>query len=357
MMSSLVTVAVGVVLFFAGLDAGMPVLSAVHAASLVVVVMLVVSWQLAGNKLKLPKDWWIYSLFLLILAISINTNSLIGIDSWLYWWLFFNAGLWWVAGFNVGQLKKDYGMRLLVALAVGYLVVGVYRTWFGGSGGSLLSLAGGKPFPGSHRHIGDIWALIGIVGVDYWLKRKPIVAGLLIAFSMVVMMMSFSRSAVLAFIIGAVYVFRRPKRWLLIVGILLFLGVSSFKPTLGVREYYIQAILGLWQYPQGVGMGNFYKISQNPIAKRFGLGEGTQMAHNLVFEILAGMGWWGWVYVVWLALAYRRVFDTKDQGGRLNRALLIGFGVLFMLDYVYLNPTMLWLWSGLLGVNEACRSS
>jgi hypothetical protein len=197
-----------------------------------------------------------------------------------------------------------------------------------------------------HNHIGDLWAII-LVATIYLMSLKtrtwhfPI-----IVIGLIMLTVSFSRSAVLSLGAGALYIFynspvkAKLKKYLLViitVCVILFIYFGLYKTTLFARPYFAEALTSLIKYPLGTGVGNFSKVSPE-----------TSLAHNIILEIGLGMGLFSIGFIVWLVRTFKQF--TENNKGILYKAVFLALFVNFCFDITYVVPAVIWLWFSVLAL-------
>ena len=159
----------------------------------------------------------------------------------------------------------------------------------------------------------------------------------IIGISMV--LMSFSRSAILSLIVGSLYIYYKSDRmkipqWatitILLLSAFIFLYFGIFKTTLLSRPYIFESIASLIKYPLGIGVGNFNKISVESSA-----------THNVILEFVTGMGILSAIFIVWLLKVYKSLKEVCVNV--LYTAMFLAIFVNFLFDVTYTIPTMNWL--------------
>jgi hypothetical protein len=265
------------------------------------------------------------------------------------------GGIFWVSTYNLKD-KKELGFeRLMVFLGISYSLLYLLFTIQGKNFGSWSLV-----FPASsyHHHIGDFWAVVlaavsvSLVDKKSLLKKVPITL-----FGLIFVALSLSRSAHLALGAGIIFVFLKAgkikRRYIyLLLGIasIFFIATGFSKPTLLARPYFVQGAVGLFRNPIGVGMGNFGEISADPLNQIGEMDSFSTNAHSVIFEVLAGIGFFGFVFIYWLT---KKVMDIWGQNNNLApKASFIALTVNFLFDSTYFIPTMLWIWFILLGLSE-----
>ena len=102
------------------------------------------------------------------------------------------------------------------------------------------------------------------------------------------------------------------------------------KSLLLSRQFFVQAVAGLLHYPKGIGLGSFGDISLNPEFHVWGMSDFSLVVHNLVLEIMSGVGWLGLVFVVWLAEVVRGVLGGRKDKMLVYRAMWLSLTINFI---------------------------
>jgi len=329
---------------------------------LLTLLLLGIIWK-KKRKLKLPKGAFLYLLFLLIFEISLflhDENRGLGFS---YFLLYLAGGGFWLLGYNLKKEIYKYFDKVIVGL--GIIFAGLYFVFnYIIPNPKVKALSLFLPYTRfmNHNNIGDLWAVVLIVVIFYLIKNlKNAWYWLLMVLGIFLLYKSQSRSAYVALIVGVLYLFNS-KDWvekykkifygLVIIGIVLFLITGVQKSTLFQRPYYIQSIAGLIDNPMGVGIGNFGTISNNEKYHIWGLGDFSLWVHNIVLEILSGLGIWGGVFVVWLVKISKEVWEKKDKKTLIYRAVFFCLLTNMMFHSTYFLPTMLWMWMVSLGISQ-----
>jgi O-antigen ligase len=329
----------------------------------VIVALLILGliW-LQKRKIQLPRFIIPYSLFLILfllhsLKVSVDTKKSMDIFS-----LFFGGGLFWVAFYN---FKKEFVERfeyLIILLGTTFGFLSYFYEFFGLRKISPWSLYAEASYYYNHNHIGDLWALVLLVAIFY-LTRNPkrFIYWFLVPFGVYFLIISQSRAALLSLFVGLYYLAEKSgllrkykKVYFAVISILviLFLYFGTQKSILLSRPYFVQALIGFFRNPQGVGVGNFDLISKDIGNHILGLSEFSSVAHNIVLEVLAGMGVLGLVFVYWLYKAIIDVWSMKSNTNIVYRTLFLALTANFLFDSTYFIPTMLWLWFAVLGLSK-----
>ena len=315
-----------------------------------ITVLVLASFGKKG--IKPPPGFFLYLAFIVIVLWKYLENPY-GTDL-RYLYLFAGGGAVWFSAFNLQEeISKDLGRLIIfLGLAMGLL-------YFVSLALGVNTIIPGNLYSASsafknHNHIGDLWAVVLLLGISrLFIKRKVYFWGLM-GLGLYFLFVSYSRSGLLAFAVGAVYLFSR-KDWtekyrllfisLVVVVCGIFLATSLGKTIFFSRPYFNQAIWGIIHYPQGAGLGNFKMVSS-----LFEVGTYSSIVHNILLEVLVGVGWLGLVFVVWLVYTLWKVL--KEAGSdKVFKAIFLALSVNFMFDSTYAIPTMVWLWFVSLGLS------
>ena len=287
--------------------------------------------------LIVPKNFYIYMAFVAVLF----AHTLLTGARFMFFWLFLSGGATWLTVYNFKKLFEKHFLHLTIGLALAMGLAFFYSLARGISSVSpdshFLPLA---PHI-THNHIADLWA-VTLVAILFKLSEKPRFWHLImIPLGVFFLTMGTSRSADLSLVIGAFYIFFRSGRhtWLkrafsgvLTVAVLLAVYAGLAKTTLFSRPYFWTAIAGFFQHPLGIGMGNFEK-----------LGSTSTLVHNVVLEVVSGMGIFSAIFIFWLYKIFKSLGDTKNAN-ILYVAVFLAILANFFFDTTYVVPTMFWLW-------------
>jgi branched-subunit amino acid transport protein len=289
-----------------------------------------------GIKIQIPNNFKLYLIFLAVLLA--HTLLFDGIIIWF--WMFLSGGLYWLSIYNIRDFVNKYFSSFLYFL--GILMVFIY-IYFKLKGVTFLSPDNlFLPIRADilHNHIGDLWAII-LVSIFYKTISKfkswhiPfIITGI------IMVAMSLSRSAVLTLAIGIVYIIYKlnlhTKKSIVALATLvcfsLFIYFSIYKSTLFARPYFYEAIKSTVTSPMGIGMANFAKASPE-----------TNVVHNLVLEVVCGMGVFSSIFVFWLYKIGKDIYMSKNINIEFA-AIFIALFVNFFFDSTYVIPGMSWIW-------------
>lgn len=353
-------VLLGSLLFFGGLGVEVEV---VQYFGILMGILLLSLVRLQKGKIKFPPFIVIYSLFLILFLInsffiSVDTKKSLDVFS-----LFLGGGLFWVIAYNLREEPIFKFDKLIVLL--GLFFAGLY--FVNESFGNPFNVKPWSlylPFSGfyNHNNIGDLWALVLTIIAFYLVKNpKSILHWIFVLIGTYLLVISQSRAALAALFIGVFYIARekglieKNKKAFMIFVLtitIIFLYFGLQKTTLLTRPYYIQGILGILQNPQGVGVGNFRVISEDPSNHILGLSGFSSAAHNVVIEIVTGLGILGFVFVYWLTKVIQKLWVRKNLKNLVYKAVFFALTINFFFHASYFVPTMLWLWFISLGLSQ-----
>jgi len=357
----LILVLLGALLFFGGL--GVEVVSVRYFGVLIGFLFLSLVLH-QKKKLKLPPFIILYSLFLILFIfnsffISADTKKSLEVFS-----LFLGGGLFWVTSYNLKKELAPQMDKLIVLLGLVFAGLYFYNTFFGDPNlikpWNLYTQASAFV---NHNHLGDLWAMVlTIVSFHLAKKHRNILLWMVVLLGVYLLAISQSRASYVALTGGLIYL-AKVLGWIdkykkifvtfIVLAVVLFLYVGSQKSILFSRPYYTQAVVGFIRNPQGVGVGNFGIISKDPASHILGLSDFSFVTHNIVLEILVGMGLLGVVFVVWLVKVLIELWRKKNQKALIYKALFLVLTVNFLFDTIYFIPTMLWLWFVTLGLAQS----
>lgn len=357
----LILVLIGALLFFAGL--GIETTTVQYAGVLVGILLVVLSivWR---KKIELPPGSFLYIIFLAFMLLSI-TWSHDRQASLEYLVLFSGGGLFWVSFYNLKkELEGNFG-KLVIILGLIFGLLFVISSLLGTDAINSKSLYLQASTHKNHNHLGDLWAVAMLASGYYLIKTRKRLYWPLLPLGIYFLAISLSRASYVALAAGLVYLFVK-QNWLtkhkkafklfVLVFIALFVFAGTQKITLLSRPYFIQGIVGFIRNPLGVGMGNFYAISSDSMNHLWGLDGFSSIAHNIILEILVGMGVFGFSFLAWLAIVLKRIWRNNEKKDIIYQAFFVALGVNFLFDTTYFIPTMLWLWFASLGLSLPRRN-
>lgn len=312
------------------------------------------------KRIKFPPHFNLYFVFLVLFQISVFWSNDFE-KTILYFLYFVGSGIFWLLAFNLKKQKKllfaDLLKKLGVIFAFLYLLTLLGVKYF-----EPLTLFVPEPVYKNHNHLGDYWAMLVLVAMFqafYAGKKKKLSP--YIVLGIVLVGVSLSRSAYVAFGVGFFYLLtvlgKGVKKLFLpvVLAILLFLVLTSvYKGVYFPRPYYLQAIAGFWANPFGVGVGNFGDISLL-YSNNFSPAAYSYLVHNLVLEIVVGMGIFSAVFIYWLYRVFWDVAGNLNKKNAVFGLVFIFLTVNFLVDTTYAIPTMLWIWFASLGFFQATK--
>ena len=354
----LVLIVLGVFLFLAGL--GIELLFVKICGLLIAVLLLALVW-VWKRKLKLPPGIILYVLFLLAFEASLIWSRNRGVTAG-HLASFIAGGLFWIAFYNLSSEFSRWLDKIIVILGLVFGGMFIVNHYFGEVLVRPWSLYLPYTHYLNHNNIGDLWALVLTIVAFYLIgKPKNLWCWGLVSLGFYFLAMSQSRSAYVALAVGVIYLaksqgwtakYRKILTVFVFLTLALFLFIGGQKSILFSRQYYLQALLGLIHNPFGVGVGNFGVISLDSANHIWGLSGYSSVVHNIVLEIIAGMGVLGVVFVVWLIKRLLELWYREDQQNLIYRAAFFALTANLFFHSAYFVPTMLWLWFMVLGLAQ-----
>jgi len=352
----LIQVIISTLLFIGGLGVIKAIYINIFGAVLGFVFLLIM--LLRGRNMKFPPNFGIFSVFIILLTVSL-VWSRIFTESLKFGLLFIAGWSYWLISYNVRDDYSHWINNMLIFLGLGFgtlFILSSYYHWpiFSGLSLFLTPSAIGK----FHFHIGDYWAVIGII-IIYQLVKDPkkLHYWLLIPPTIYFIYMSMSRAAIVSIAVGFIFLNIKgfltsdkfKKKLVIFMLVVFFIVTSISKDTILSRPYFIQALAGIKYYPWGVGLGNFSIISHDVRTHLLGLSQFSLYTHNIILEMFSAIGILGTVFLVWFIQAIRNLFSDNNKGNMLFQAIFVVISVNFLFDYTYFIPTMCWLWFICLG--------
>lgn len=322
---------------------------------------LTLTWY-KEKKIEFPKGIIVYSIFLMFFwfhSLSLSVNSQKSLE---YFNLFLSSGIFWLVFYNFRKEKLIRIDRIIILLGIIFGALAFYTRYLGLETIKNWSLYTWSSGYRNHNHIGDLWALVLLVAFYHLLKNpKKIILWPLIPLGFYFLLISQSRAAILSLGVGTLYLsvkrvwIERYKSFFIFLYTALaaiFLYFGSQKSIIFSHPYYIQAVLGFIHNPQGVGIGNFGVISSNPQNHILGLSGFSYFTHDLVLEVLVGLGVLGFSFIYWLWKVILELIRVESGIRLLYSTLFIALLTNFLFDVTYTVPTMVWLWFMLLGLAQ-----
>ena len=349
---------IGAILFIGGLGY-LPELTVVIGGILAIFLLLLA--LLRNKKLSFPKGFWVYGLFLLFFLASLLWS--------LDWWktlsnlaLFLSGGVFWVVFFNLKEKSTDSVENIVLVLGIifGIFALAYKYLDFAPFGKIAYSLV--FPATDNHHHIGDFWAITTVIVIHKVFVKKKYLYSLLFIPASAFLVLSLSKSAYLTLLVGTYFIFYF-KGWIqkyqkvfavfIFLAVFLFLFAGIQKSTLFSRPYFFQAATGVIKHPFGVGYGNFGTISSECfMCFNNKLASFSSLTHNIVLEVLAGMGILGLSFIFWLYQVSKDVLEKTKENNLLFTATFFALLANFFFDFTYVIPSMFWLWFIFLGIAQ-----
>jgi len=326
-------------------------------------LIFIISTFFSKNNIKIPSGFLIYIFFLVTLAIHTIISPRLDVNAKNVF-LYLIGGLVWLVFFNLHKPQKTLSLILIL---VGLLFIGVffYQKIIGINTNATTFGLDNYAF-GTHIYLADLWSVIIIIPIYNLFHRdkRTIYNTILLVIGLTIIAASYSRSAlfsligVIFYLSENIYISTIPKsikllRIIIYLIILFILIVFSMqKSLLNSRPYFRQALIGFTKYPLGVGVGNFYKISQDTSNSFISSADTSFLVHNIVLEFLSGMGIFSITFILWLFYEINTIFKNVAKNNLLARCIFIAITINFMFNSVYAIPTMLWLWFAALGSTQ-----
>ena len=347
---------VGNLLFLAGLGIEISIVQYAGVVFGILLLVLSIVWQ---KKIKFPPGSLSYIIFLALMLLSI-TWSKDRQASFEYLVLFSGGGLFWVSFYNLKKELEGGFAKLIIILGLIFGMMFIASSLLGINSINAKSLYLQASIYKNHNHLGDLWALVLVVIAYSLIKTQKRLYWLIASVGVYFLVVSLSRAAYVALAAGLIYLFtkqswsaryKKALKLFALVFVVLFVFAGAQKITLFSRPYFVQGIVGFVRSPLGVGMGNFSIISSDQANHLFGMDAFSSIAHNIILEILTGMGVFGFVFLVWLAIILKNVWHNNKKNDIIYQTLFVVLGVNFLFDTTYFIPTMLWLWFASLGLS------
>jgi hypothetical protein len=310
----------------------------------VVNAVIALGYKLSMNgKIGFPKNYFLYIVFLLTLLV----HTYFAEGKFLFFWIFFSGGLLWLEVYNLKKIFSQYFTSMLIILGVLMGILYFYSLRNPIVLPNLVSLFAGTTNLIKHSNIGDLWAIVLIPILYKLIKNKSKIYIPLLLLGIYFLVVSYSRTAIVSLSVGIVCLFKndifkseyRKASGILFVGIvILFIYFGLSKTTLLSRPYFLQAIMGLFKYPLGTGMGNFNLISHD-----------SNLVHNIFLEILSGMGIFSIFFFAWIYKVLKRITISK-QVDNVMVAIFLATLTDFCFNTTYTIPGFMWIWFVVLGL-------
>ncbi len=331
----------------------------VSFASFFLLALALAGYLIVEKEIELPQGFWWYVAFLVIQVVSLFWTLDVRL-SYEYLVMYISGGMFWVLAYNWSELIEGWLGDLVLSLGMvfgglfGWVKLKNIRVIRGWS----LYFYNSKFF--NNNHIGNWWAVVVVILLIWWMRKKKWWQVVLGVVGMGIIIMSQSRAALVAIVGGLWYLYEKRKiktrKWMeWSAGVLLLAGfvfIGFDKSTLLSRQYFVQALAGLWHNPLGVGVGNFRHISGDSAMHWLGLSDFAIVVFNVVLEMMVSLGWLGLVFVWWLVKRVEEVWKMEGERGLVERTVFLVLTVNFMFAATYFQPSMFWLWMLSLGVSQ-----
>jgi hypothetical protein len=289
-----------------------------------------------GVEIKIPKNFKIFFIFTIGLLLHLLLFG--GVIIWF--WLFLSAGLYWITFYNIKDSAKKYFIPFIIFLGLLMLALFMFSKLRGINFLSPDNLFLPLRADILHNHIGDLWAVILVITIYKSLTKFKTWHLPVVLIGITMLALSFSRSAVVSLIVGAMYIVYKLNLHLkknivaLVVFVcsVLFIYFSFYKSTIFARPYFLEALHSLVNTPFGIGMAKFSEVSPE-----------TNVVHNIVLEVVSGIGVFSAIFIYWLYKVGKSIYENKNINIELT-AIFIAIFVNFFFDSTYVIPGMLWIW-------------
>ncbi|MFH0772788.1 MAG: O-antigen ligase family protein, partial [bacterium] len=316
-----------------------------------------------------------YVSFLFFLSISTFFFSLDKQTSFELLLLYYSSFLFFIFFYNRKKSTYWFAYYFPIVLGVFFTCYSFLLPFFRQKGLNLLLPVIEKQFVfasyANHNHLGDLMGLLVIILSYYCFQKKWAFVPFFLFFS-VILIVSFSRSAYVAFFIVFIlmlfYARKRISSFLLPL-FFLFLSTIIFityltsvqqpvgspfftlqtfgktvlnispRDTISGRDVFVkQALLSIQKYPLfGIGGGNFIIASQNNIINTVF----SDSAHNIFLQLATEQGVFATLcFLLFVFLVLRRVFLSPSLPGFLFLYLLLNFQT----DYTYQIYSLFLFW-------------
>jgi hypothetical protein len=287
--------------------------------------------------IEFPKNYIFYIIFLLTLLVHTYFYK----GKFLFFWLFLSGGMLWLQVHNFKEIFSQYLTSILIILGALMGILYFYSLSNPIVLPNLVSLFARTTSLIKHSNIGDLWAIVLIPTFYILIKNKSKIYIPLIFIGIYFLTVSYSRAAIVSLFVGIIYLFkndlskknfRKMLGVLFVVLIVLFMYFGLYKTTLLSRPYFLQAVVGLFKYPLGTGVGNFSLVSYD-----------SNLTHNIFLEILSGMGAFSIFFFIWIYKILKSLFTDKNPNPQVA-AILLAVLADFCFNTTYTIPGFIWIW-------------
>lgn len=331
--------------------------------------LFILALVLNQGKLKLPPYFWLYMGFATLVGWDVITRGN-PFYSPKFFSLMVGGGFFWTAFYLMGRgkyrevINQYFPISLLV---LGYVFFVGY-VWMKSIGYDLeyFSFSILYPLSREHHHIGVYWSLVLLTLLPFLPRdnKYPWYMVVTILLGAYLVIISQARSALLALLVGTGIYFKdrlldfqdknKNVRIFILMVIAAILLISVYKPV-RLMHFFTPGILTLERLPLGIGVGKFREASGFYAYKFESIDFITTSSHNLFMEMIAGLGWLGFIFLVWFILVSKTLFYKKDSRSKVSMVLFLSLSAVFVVDPGYTIPTLYWLWMSLLGVVQGSR--
>jgi len=299
------------------------------------------------RKITIPKGYFWLLLFCLVQIPYVITYK--GAYSFHFIILFASGALFLLTSHNLKEFISPIFSNLLVVLGgflgILYIVCRYIFDPFKILENSQLLYTNSKYV---HVHIGDLFAVVSIILLPKLLKQKKLLDFIAMIASLIFVVISFSRSAIVSIMAGVIYLISYSNKFLkyrkiliftLVAGVTMFLVGGVFKPVITNRLYYYQAIYAFIKHPLGIGMGNFSKLFDYGINHSVN----SNFTHNLWLETLVGVGILSLPFFIWTYVIVKELSMSIKYKYLIYRLITLVILINFTFDTTYVIPLMFWV--------------
>lgn len=326
-------------------------------SSILLFLIILIFLRLKSGRVTFPP---LFYEFRLILA-ALLASTLWSVDKQqtiLFSTIYISGCMLWLIVYNLKN-RIDFN-KIIYFTTAAYTILFLYQLYFSRTVRFDYSSVIYPSFQ-NNFHIGDWWAVFLIIPaaviitekfgtVKFFLNLIQILVGV------VVILISHSRSAVIALVLGLSFLLLKSKisnkiRKNIAVVIplsALFIYFSLTKSVFGNRPYIWQSLAGFVIHPFGVGFGNFGEISRQFTIDKLGFRDIAAYSHSLPFEFISGIGIMSVLVGYWFIKFMRMI----NKGEAVKGAMVITLLVCFSADATYLVLSMIWLLFILMGISD-----
>ena len=332
---------------------------------MVVGMILLLIAGLETGRTKVPPSYLLYLVF--VGALSTNVLQMGDIfNSPKYMAIYVSMGLVWLASYNMSiaagsrDLKKDIEMFVVGAGIIFALLANWLNSFIEFVPKGMMQFGMVASYTATHHHLAIWWSMSALILIKWFSERKwdKRVLNLLSLTTIVVLVVSRTRSAVVGLLVGWVFTAVKKKKIKIsqlgggiVCGLLVVIFLGWNKSWLAVLVYGWQGMVAWLAKPSGYGMGNYFSVSTNFFPYWGGNTYQTAFAHNAVIEMLVGIGYWGIVYLIWLISVVMQIIKLKSDE-TLYKSIFLLLITTTMLDVSYAIPSLVWMMGLSLGLAQ-----